>query len=461
MVKKVMQRIDIEGWEALDPIILAVLAMNGNALLVGFHGAAKSLIISRLGELLGKETQCILAPNLSIDDLTGVPWVAENEQELKFLTAGKAGIWRVQFLLIDEPNRAAPLTMGKLHSILHERRLLGIDLDNLEVIFAAINPLTDDDATDDMGLLFPLSAPMLDRFYFFLQTPTLFELSEEELRRILQKTLTSKTAKRKPSGAWLRTLIKNVRTLIKEVQSSHAEFLTDYLIFFSALLHERAKVTITTRRINLLAESHIWLHSARLALGEDDNLRETCRIAARNCLPHVATEHPPEPTAVLAASEEAYRVASLAQDDRFRQVLAETDPTERVRLAMSLKLNGDALAEFVTGALSSDILPPQRDALALALWIRLHQGENLPATAFELLADTVRPYLTPGSRSFFAQDSELFDEQVRLLDAATSVGDPLSYALGHNFMLTHLDAIRNNVIPSDLIANEIARMSAS
>jgi len=59
----------LEGWERLEPVILASLASEEPMLLVGRHGAAKSFLLERLAEALGLEFRFYNASLVNFDDL--------------------------------------------------------------------------------------------------------------------------------------------------------------------------------------------------------------------------------------------------------------------------------------------------------------------------------------------------------------------------------------------------------
>src|SRR5262249_58780250 len=63
----------IAGWDHLEPVILAALATETPLLLIGPHGSAKTLVLSRLSEALGLAHRHYNASLLNFDDLVGFP----------------------------------------------------------------------------------------------------------------------------------------------------------------------------------------------------------------------------------------------------------------------------------------------------------------------------------------------------------------------------------------------------
>ena len=73
----------LEGWEALDPIILAALASEEPLLLIGKHGTAKSFLLERLARALDLEFRFYNASLVNYDDLVGFPIPDKTNSSLK------------------------------------------------------------------------------------------------------------------------------------------------------------------------------------------------------------------------------------------------------------------------------------------------------------------------------------------------------------------------------------------
>ena len=106
----------LEGWEKLEPVILAALASEEPLLLVGRHGAAKSFLLERLAEALELEFRCYNASLLNFDDLVGFPIPTEDKQSLRYIST-PAAIWDAEVVFLDEINRTKPELQNKLFPI--------------------------------------------------------------------------------------------------------------------------------------------------------------------------------------------------------------------------------------------------------------------------------------------------------------------------------------------------------
>ncbi len=69
--RSVLRSLGIVGYDHLEPIILAALATQTPLLLIGAHGTAKSLLLTRLAQALGLAWRHYNASLVNYDDLIG------------------------------------------------------------------------------------------------------------------------------------------------------------------------------------------------------------------------------------------------------------------------------------------------------------------------------------------------------------------------------------------------------
>ena len=166
----------VRGWEHLDPVLLAALALEAPVLLVGEHGTAKTLLVERLAVALGRPFRHYNAALLNYDDLVGIP-MPDDAGGLRFVGTPGA-VWGAAFVFFDEVNRCRPDLQNKLFPIVHECRVAGIDLPDLRHRWAAMNPPpADEDPTSGYLGAEPLDAALADRFWFVVRVPGWAELA--------------------------------------------------------------------------------------------------------------------------------------------------------------------------------------------------------------------------------------------------------------------------------------------
>jgi hypothetical protein len=81
----------LQGLDALAPVLVAALATEEPLLLIGPHGTAKTLLLTRVASALGLTTRHYNASLLNFDDLVGFPLPGKNG-ELEYVKT-PAAIW--------------------------------------------------------------------------------------------------------------------------------------------------------------------------------------------------------------------------------------------------------------------------------------------------------------------------------------------------------------------------------
>ncbi len=120
----ILRRMGIVGFDALEPVILVALATETPLLLIGPHGTAKSLLLTRLCEAMRLVGRHYNASLVNYDDLIGYPLPDEGGR-LRFVQT-PASVWDAEAVFIDELSRARPDMLNRLFPIIHERKVQGI-----------------------------------------------------------------------------------------------------------------------------------------------------------------------------------------------------------------------------------------------------------------------------------------------------------------------------------------------
>jgi len=408
--------LNVEGWAHLDAILLAALATQAPVLLVGPHGTAKTLLVERLSDALSLAFRHYNASLLNYDDLVGIPMPEKDGKQLSFVTTPGA-IWDAEFVFFDEISRCRPDLQNKLFPIIHERRVVGINLERLQYRWAAMNPPSPDapDA-DTMASQYylgsePLDPALTDRFPFVVPVPDWQQLSQEDRRRLIGMNPDDHAEARANFAAeTLPQLVAECEALIPQIEAEYGDWLTDYIICAMDLL-ERAKLAQSPRRARMLARSVVAIHAARIALEEtsDIDMDLSAEMALVYGMPQNATEVPPAPATVVAVHKQAWEIASKLDDDAWRQVLEESDPVRRVVLAEGLDFSTEDMSRLVTQALGSDESEARLRGLAVAIFMAFRRQQRLNPAAYEPLMNLAYPVLQPsvGSLAVTANSQDM------------------------------------------------------
>ena len=139
-VKGFLRELGLVGLEDLERPIVCSLVTGDPLLLIGTHGTAKTALVRVLAETVDKTFHAYDASKAMFEDLIGFPNPTMlQDGELDYVTTDLS-IWDKEFVLVDEISRAKPQTQNKWLEIIRSRTVMGRSLDNLDYVFAAMNP---------------------------------------------------------------------------------------------------------------------------------------------------------------------------------------------------------------------------------------------------------------------------------------------------------------------------------
>lgn len=400
----ITRALNIQGWGHLDAVLLAALATEAPLLLVGPHGTGKSLLIERLAKALGLSMRHYNASLLNYDDLVGIPIPEEGNDSLRFI-ATPDSIWGAEFVFFDEISRCRPDLQNKMFPIIHERRVAGILLEKLRFRWSAMNPPAPDEpdtsaptANYYLGSE-PLDPALADRFPYVVPVPDWKQLTKEDRRRLVswRDEFLNSAARPQPVGAMppLLEMANRCAALIPDLEQDLDEWLSDYIVLVIDLL-DKAQLPQSPRRANMLARSVVAVHAARMVLeGDDADLETSAEIALLFGLPQSATEVPPSEPNVVAVHKQAWEIASLMEDDGWRQILEESDSLRRILLAEELGFDDTSVSRLITQALGAESSEARRVGIATALFLAFRAARRLAPSAWEPLVQLAGRVLQP------------------------------------------------------------------
>ncbi len=390
--KRLLASLNLFGLDHLDPVLLAALADERPLLLIGPHGTAKSELLNRLAAALRLDHRHYNASLISFDDLLGYPLPDAEAGTIRFLRT-PASLWEAESIFIDELSRCRPETANKLFSVIHERRVQGLDLPRLRYRWAAMNPppSEDEEAAAEAGLAAlytgarPLDPALADRFPWVVELPSIDALPVRARRRLIAH---GGDPPRRATA--VRRLVAATRDRLATADTETRAWCAAWAEGLVAPLHE-AGLAISGRRAVMLAASALSVHAAAAALNAPLSLAEAARVALRHGLPQRAEGRRIKEAALSGIHRHACRTAGEAPGSPWHTILSEPDPVRRVARAIAAPeaVVGRAdLSELVSDTLAT--LPvPERWCLSLLLTRRLAGSDRLTAPALELVTEPV------------------------------------------------------------------------
>ncbi|HMM54210.1 MAG TPA: MoxR family ATPase [Candidatus Desulfobacillus sp.] len=403
------KRLGLHGLAGIAPVLLAALASEEPLLLIGPHGTAKSLLLTRVAEALGLEFRHYNASLLNFDDLVGFP-LPGRDGGLEYART-PAAIWGAGAVVFDEISRCRPDIQNKLFPIIHERKAQGLPLEGLRYRWAAMNPPSTE--TDDNGYAGsePLDAALADRFAFVVEMPGWATFSVDEQLAVIRAADGPLPAE---GARCLADALARARALRPLLEAERAAGIASYVQGLAALLAQ-ADIPLSPRRAGMLYRSVLAVQAAAQALDPLAAAADAALLALRHGLPQRAQGIELPEVKILGAHREAWRLAGVSEDDPLKAILRAVDPAERLRLAVAAETLDNAEFSRVAADVLAQLAPGARDAAVVHLFESGAAG-RLNAAVAEQAALVYRDIAAPpGYSETVHSSSERFKTWRRVL----------------------------------------------
>jgi MoxR-like ATPase len=357
--------LEVFGFDKVEPAILAALVTEDPLLLIGRSGTGKTFLLNSLSEELGLEHRHYNASLISFDDLVGFPFPDADNGGVKFLET-PATVWGAESVLVDEISRCKPEHQNRLFSLVHERKVQGIPISNLRYRWAAMNPVTNDQAgLEEYAGSEPLDPALADRFSLLVWAVDWDDLSDEERLKVANP---GGEGKRSDDGGKLKKQLGVWRKEFLRQQKNCPLFILTYTTTVINVLNG-AGVRISPRRSRLMARS--------LLAGEIVKGRRTQALykLILNCsLPHVAWGEEVENQIWSAAHRVAWDTASETDGKWIHAFMAERSLPKKLDVLLKQCKDHDEGSQAIAQFIATD--PPHRvAAFAFAICLAAVQGK--------------------------------------------------------------------------------------
>jgi len=336
-----LETLEVFGFDAVEPAILAALVTEDPLLLIGRSGTGKTFLLNSLSEELGLEHRHYNASLISFDDLVGFPFPDADNGGVKFLET-PATVWGAESVLVDEISRCKPEHQNRLFSLVHERRIQGIPITGLRYRWAAMNPVTSDQSgLEEYAGSEPLDPALADRFALLVWAVDWADLSDDERFKVADP---GGEGKKSDDGGKLRQKLDLWRKEFLLQQKNCPRFILNYTTTVVNALNG-AGVRISPRRSRLMARSFL---AAEIVKG--GRTQTLYRLILDCSLPHVAWGEEVKKAVVGAAHRVAWDTASKS-GAWVHAFMAENSLSKKLKILLEKCKNDDegtqAVAQFI------------------------------------------------------------------------------------------------------------------
>lgn len=357
----------VYGFEAVEPIILAALVTQDPLLLIGKSGTGKTFLLNSLSEALGLEHRHYNASLIAFDELVGFPYPTPDYQNIQYIPT-PATIWNAESVLVDELSRCKPEHQNRFFSLIHERRIQGIQIERLRYRWAAMNPCSLDQSGDDIyeGSE-PLDHALADRFAFIVQVPDWLELEESDRRAIADPRGEGLVSN---DSYALYTAVEKWREEFVALKDNAASALLEYCHTAATLLN-RVGVRVSPRRVRQLAKNILALIVVSGAGWQE----QAFWLALQWSLPQRAWGVTIKEETLRAAHRAAWEICALSDREKWlHRFHLEKSLARKIKQLLTHRPDRDTGTLAITQLLANES-PARAAAFALAVYPLALQGK--------------------------------------------------------------------------------------
>lgn len=172
----------VVGWENIEDVFLANLAMKNPFILVGRHGICKTKVSKEIAKIYQNDTDSHFrfydATKDDLISIAGIPIPEELKKGKLAFSHHDRTIWEARCIVVDEISRANKDNSNLWLEILEEHTCFGIKLP-YETFIATMNPET-------YASTFQLDEALIDRFYAVIPVPDFQEARADEIAEIIK-----------------------------------------------------------------------------------------------------------------------------------------------------------------------------------------------------------------------------------------------------------------------------------
>jgi len=218
------------GWEGIEDVFLANLAMKKPFILMGKHGICKTRVSKEIAQIYKNDTDSHFRfYDATKDDLitiAGIPIPEQLKQGKLEFSRRDRSIWEAKIIVVDELTRANKDNQNLWLEILEEHTCFGKKL-VYETFLSTMNPET-------YASTMKVDEALIDRFYAVIPVPDFQKSTAKDFRKVIELNLNRHNGNEEnqiPSAKiTLEKIRKQYAKLLKNLE--FLEGVKDFVSFF-------------------------------------------------------------------------------------------------------------------------------------------------------------------------------------------------------------------------------------
>ena len=257
----------VVGWENIEDVFLANLAIKKPFILMGKHGICKTTVARSIAKIYqNHDDSHFRFYDATKDDLisiAGIPMPEELKKGRLTFSEHDRSIWKAKIIVVDEISRANKENQNLWLEILEEKTCFGKKL-IYETFIATMNPET-------YASTFRLDEALIDRFYAIIPVPDFQKARATQLKEVIKLNF----SERSNGDAEITTIKENliaIQETYLELQKTEQFFdgvIEFVATFFEALLSQRQfnkEIYLSPRKAIQVTDEILAISAAQMVL---------------------------------------------------------------------------------------------------------------------------------------------------------------------------------------------------
>lgn len=384
-----LSKLDIYGYQDQETYIIAALGARKQAVLLGDRGSGKTWAWRRLAQVIDRarkqkgngtcKSAKVDAHTANEQDIVGFPYPPDDEAMRKAREAGEEihmewllsqnTVANKNFLVLDEVTRIPRHMQNKYLGLLQERQVDGYELNSIEFVGGAANPLTYSSTE-------ALDEALADRWEMIIGVPRFENMNREDRRKVIESQSRQITESEPDMSAAIEfyDLLQETNKAYSYMSENSQQGINKYVDNVCRSLNISLRgndpkadgvvkldvdnstghgvtTPLGSRRISYLYDNLLAVASYHKALGNRDVLQDTAKRVVNMTMVHTLQGDEEIPEEVLENVHDSFSDLLASKEARIlSEIETQDDPADRVVMAIRYRTDPPVVTRFIKEA---------------------------------------------------------------------------------------------------------------